>query len=100
MSLKVTNGVEMDSKCEEKWFFHLLGFFAPILVIISNIIGGIWTISGTILTLGIYPILDGLLGEDKPTKKVPKSGIPYETMLHIHSLIHPLKHRFIHAFIH
>ena len=75
---------------EEKWFFHLIGFFAPILVITSNIIGGWWTASGAILTLGIYPILDSLLGEDKPVRNIPKSGTPYEVMLHIHSLIHPI----------
>ena len=75
---------------EEKWYFHLIGFIGPLLVIYSNIIGGWWTISGTVLMLGIYPILDGLSGEDNPTKNIPKSGKPYEIMLHIHSLLHPV----------
>ena len=75
---------------EEKWYFHLIGFIGPLLVIYSNIIGGWWTIRGTVLMLGIYPILDGLSGEDNPTKNIPKSGKPYEIMLHIHSLLHPV----------
>ena len=86
----MSNEHVLISNSEEKWFFHLLGFLAPVLVIISNIIGGWWTISGAILTLGVYPLLDKLLGEDTPTREVPKSGTPYEVMLHIHSLIHPV----------
>ena len=71
----------------ESWAWHLLGFLLPTMVIVGNILGEWWVLSGTILALGIYPILDWMLGEDHHQREVRTNGTPFEVMLYIHALL-------------
>jgi alkane 1-monooxygenase len=74
----------------ESWLFHLFGFVLPIAVILGNLVGGYYTLLGTVLALGLYPILDQLLGEAKPARPPPKSGRPFEVILVAHAILNPI----------
>jgi alkane 1-monooxygenase len=71
----------------ESWMWHLLGFLIPGVAITGNILGEWWVISGTVLALGIFPILDFLLGEDNQNREVRTNGVPFEVMLYIHAIL-------------
>ena len=71
----------------ESWMWHLIGFIIPASVIAGNILGEWWVLGGTILALGIYPILDWLLGEDHHNREVRTNGTPFEVMLYVHALL-------------
>ena len=83
--------IEMEPELKpETWAFHLFGFIVPLSVLWGNYTGGYWVFGGTVLALGIYPILDQAFGEAKPARPPPKSGRPYELMLVAHALLSPL----------
>lgn len=71
----------------ESWMWHLLGFVLPGVVIAGNHLGGEWTLAGTVLALGVYPILDWALGEDHHEREVRTNGTPFEVMLWVHALL-------------
>ena len=71
----------------ESWTWHLLGFVLPAVVIAGNWLGGDYVWAGTILALGIYPVLDWVLGEDHHRREARTSGRPFEAMLIAHGLI-------------
>lgn len=72
----------------EPWVLHLLGFIAPAVVFTGNILGEWWTAAGFVLVLGMYPILDILLGETKHIRPPRKNGTPFEVLLWMHALVH------------
>ena len=55
----------------EFWVWHLLGLISPIVIISGNLIGDYWTLAGTILVLGIYPLLDFACGDSVPSRTNP-----------------------------
>ncbi len=67
----------------EPWQVHLLGLISPILVIIGNLIGGIYTAMGVIFIWVIGPILDVVMGETKEPRPPRESGTPFEVLLWI-----------------
>ena len=71
----------------ESWMWHLLGFLLPGATIAGNVMGEWWVLAGTILALGIYPVLDWLLGEDHHNREVRTNGTPFEVMLYVHALL-------------
>ena len=74
----------------EPWQVHLLGLISPILVIIGNLIGGIYTAMGVIFIWVIGPILDIVMGETKVPRPPRESGTPFEILLWIHGILHLL----------
>jgi len=71
----------------ESWMWHLLGFLLPGVAIAGNHLGGMYVAMGAVLALGIYPILDWLLGEDHHNREVRTNGTPFEVMLVVHALL-------------
>ena len=62
----------------ESWMWHLIGFILPASVIAGNILGEWWVLGGTILALGIYPILDW---DDRTTYEyLPANDLPYHPL--------------------
>ena len=74
----------------EPWQVHLLGLISPILVIIGNLIGGIYTAMGVIFIWVIGPILDIVMGETKVPRPPRESGTPFEILLWVHGILHLL----------
>lgn len=79
---------EASTMKPESWAWHLLGFIIPLSVIAGNLLGGVWTLSCTVIALVIFPVLDLLSGEAKPARPPRESGFPFEAMLHVHSVLH------------
>ena len=80
---------QVDSSLKpESWAWHLLGFVTPAVVISGNLWGSAWTAAGAVLTLVVYPLLDGLSGENRPARPAPEKGTALEVMLHLHSCLH------------
>jgi len=77
----------VDGEKPESWLPHLTGLVLPLVVISGNLLGGWLTLSGIVLALGIYPILDVLLGEAKQRGAVPTDGRPFEIILLLGSLL-------------
>ena len=65
----------------EPWIVHLLGLISPILVIIGNVIGGIYTSMGVIFIWIICPFLDILFGKSSKPRPPRESGLPFEVLL-------------------
>ena len=61
----------------EPWALHLMGLINPLVVI-----------SGVALVWGIGPIIDVLMGESKQARPPRESGVPFETLLWVHGLLH------------
>ena len=72
----------------EPWALHLMGLINPLVVISGNLLGGFYTVMGVVLVWGIGPILDVLMGESKQARPPRESGVPFETLLWIHGLLH------------
>ena len=73
----------------EPWLFHLFGLITPIVVVTSLLIGDFWMISGTVLVLGLYPILDFLFKERASPAPPAENGAPFEVILMLHALVIP-----------
>ena len=71
----------------EPWPIYLLGLLNPVLVIVTNLIGGFWVVSGVFFMLGIGPILDLCLGKDSQPKPPRKSGLAFEILLYIYAVV-------------
>ena len=74
----------------EPWVLHLFGLITPVVVVASLVIGDFWMISGTILVLGVYPLLDILFGERNKPAPSADNGAPYEAILMLHALVIPV----------
>ena len=74
----------------EPWAFHLFGLVTPIVIIISLLEGSFWMMTGTVLVLGLYPLLDILLSERQSPAPSADDGRPYEAILMIHALAIPV----------
>ena len=58
----------------EPWGLHLLGLISPMLAIVGNLLGGVYSMLGVIFIWGIGPILDVALGESKNPRPPRESG--------------------------
>jgi len=76
-----------ESERPESWLPHLAGLILPLVIISGNLLGGWFTIAGVVLALGIYPILDVLLGTAKIRGGIPTNGRPFELILLLGSLL-------------
>ena len=72
----------------EPWALHLMGLINPLVVISGNLLGGVYTVMGVALVWGIGPIIDVLMGESKQARPPRESGVPFETLLWVHGLLH------------
>ena len=62
--------------------WHLVGLVAPVVILSGNLAGGAWTLSGVILVLLVYPVLDVVSGTGRPalvthTSRSLLAGLPY-----------------------
>ena len=62
--------------------WHLVGLVAPVAILSGNLAGGAWTLSGVVLMLLVYPVLDVVSGTGRPalvthTSKSLLAGLPY-----------------------
>ena len=72
----------------EPWPVHLLGLINPLIVIIGNMLGGAYTAMGVVFIWGLGPILDIVMGQTKEAPPPRDSGLPFETLLWVHSTLH------------
>ncbi len=66
-----------------------LGLLTPLVTIIGILAGGWWTASTLILALGIYPILDLLLGDSSITDPLEESKT-FDFIVHTHGILVPV----------
>ena len=71
----------------EAWCWHLLGLLNPLIVIIANLAGGYWVLSGVVYMLGLGPLMDLALGQTKKLKPPHQSGLPFEALLYVHAAL-------------
>ena len=72
----------------EPWPVHLLGLINPLIVITGNMLGGAYTAMGVVFIWGLGPILDIVMGQTKEAPPPRESGLPFETLLWVHSMLH------------
>ena len=72
----------------EPWAVHLLGLVNPMIVIAGNLLGGAYTAMGVVFVWGVGPILDILMGDSKQPRPPRESGLPFETLLWVHGIVH------------
>jgi alkane 1-monooxygenase len=80
--------MDEQSLTPEPWTLHLLGLISPCLVIVGNLLGGIYTSMGVIFIWGVSPILDVVMGKSKIPRPPRESGTPFETLLWCHGILH------------
>ncbi len=61
--------------------WHLVGLVAPVVILSGNLAGSGWTLSGVVLMLLIYPVLDVVSGTGRPasvthTSRSLLAGLP------------------------
>ena len=71
----------------EFWVWHLLGLISPIVIISGNLIGDYWTLAGTILVLGIYPLLDFACGDSVPSRTNPTVARSLQWIIYAHVVL-------------
>lgn len=67
------------------WIPHLWGLLTPIITIAGLVLGGWWMASGILLLLGIYPLLDLVLGVSSNTHPL-QEGRAHNVIVHLHAL--------------
>ena len=72
----------------EPWPVHLLGLVNPMIVIAGNLLGGAYTAMGVVFVWGVGPFLDIVFGESKQPRPPRESGLPFETLLWVHGIVH------------
>ena len=72
----------------EPWSVHLMGLVNPMIVIAGNLLGGAFTAMGVLFVWGVGPILDVVMGESKQPRPPRESGLPFETLLWVHGIVH------------
>ena len=72
----------------EAWAWHLLGLVNPLLVLVGNLQGGLWTGMALVLTFGMGPLLDVLLGRARQPRPPRSTGRPLEMLLFVHAGLH------------
>lgn len=72
----------------ESWGWHLLGLGLPLLVIGTNLSGGLWCWAGIVYVLGLGPILDVVFGKAEHARPPRASGRPFVALLYVHALLH------------
>ena len=72
-----------------RWLVQTLGLFTPLVTIVGILAGGWWTASTLVLALGIYPILDLLLGDSSKTDQLEESKT-FDFIVHAHGILVPI----------
>ena len=71
----------------EAWTWHLLGLVLPLLVIGTNLAGGLWVWAGITYVLGLGPVLDVLFGKARRPRPPRASGRPFMALLYVHAAL-------------
>ena len=72
----------------EPGLLQLLAFVNPMVTLAGILIGGVYGIAGAVLVLGIYPVLEGLLGETGSQRERQGGSRFFESLLWLHGLFH------------
>ena len=72
-----------------KWAPHVVGLATPLSAIVGLMLGGWWMIVPIILLLGIYPLLDTLVGSTT-VQDTEQEGMGHDIIVHLHGLLVPL----------
>jgi len=72
-----------------KWAPHIVGLATPLSAIVGLMLGGWWMLVPIILLLGIYPLLDTLVGSTT-VHDTEQEGIGHDIIVHLHGLLIPL----------
>jgi len=72
-----------------KWAPHIVGLATPLSAIVGLMLGGWWMLVPIILLLGIYPLLDTLVGSTT-VHDTEQEGIGHDIIIHLHGLLVPL----------
>ena len=65
----------------ESWPWHLLGFILPVVVVYGNLVGGYWVVAGTLVALGIFPIIDIFSKQAAPERVAEVNKFAWNTIL-------------------
>lgn len=71
------------------WIPHLLGLLTPLASLGGLLLGGWWMGFTLLLLIGIYPVLETLLGKSDVTSPL-QGGRAYNIILHLHGILVPL----------
>ena len=72
-----------------KWAPHIVGLATPLSAIVGLMLGGWWMLVPIILLLGIYPLLDTLVGSTT-VQDTEQEGMGHDIIVHLHGLLVPL----------
>ena len=72
-----------------KWAPHIVGLATPLSAIVGLMLGGWWMLVPIILLLGIYPLLDTLVGSTT-VHDTEQEGMGHDIIVHLHGLLVPL----------
>ena len=72
-----------------QWIPHLLGLLTPLASLVGLLLGGWWMGLTLFLLIGIYPILETLLGKSSITLPL-QDGKAYNVILHLHGILVPV----------
>ena len=71
-----------------RWLPHLLGVLTPLSVITCLYLGGEWQIAPILLVLGLYPILDVVVGQSGEVEAIEEDNV-FDGIIHLHGVLMP-----------
>ena len=69
----------------QRWLPHFWGLTTPLITLFSLYVGGLWVASTSVLLLGIYPLLEIILGRSSTTDPL-QDGRAHSLLAHLHAL--------------
>ena len=70
----------------ETWAWHLLGFVLPVVTFAGILVGSYWVLSGIILGLVIYPVLEIFTKDAAPDRSEVRPGGVWDAILLFHTV--------------
>ncbi|RJU95631.1 MAG: hypothetical protein DWC10_07685 [Candidatus Poseidoniales archaeon] len=72
-----------------RWVPHLWGLTTPAVTVASLLAGGWWMAAPLVLLLGVYPLLEAVMGASDTTEPL-QEGRAHDVIVHLHALAVPL----------
>ena len=74
---------------KQRWVPHLWGLVTPALTLGCLLAGGWWMALPIVLLLGVYPLLEALLGQSASTEPL-QEGRAHDVIVHLHAFFVPV----------
>ena len=71
------------------WVPHLWGLMTPLFTLVCLGLGGWWMAAPLLVFLGVYPLLEMVLGQSSNTKPL-QEGRAHDVIVHLHAVLVPV----------